>query len=581
MDNLVAKLSRLKAWQAALILLVVGLAVFFTGLTGQFWDDDYVQIVNNVPVHSITNMKIFFDGGTFYVTKGQLKLSGVYFRPLMTTTFALVYTLFGAHPIYYHIVQLGFYIASAVLLYLIFRYSFSPALALGLSLIFLVHPLDSQVAFAIPSMQDALFFFFGVLALWLLLRFESKRSLALAAFCLFLAILSKETAIAFIVMAVLYLFWFNRERLRLFIGIILIPLGLYILLRLHAIGLNPYENVAPINNLSFLGRMYTSPSILLFDISKLLFPWKLATAYYWTDSTFSIRHVLLPLILDFAVVGMVIYAGVIVRRKATEARYYTFLLFTIWATVGLVLHSQIIALDMTACETWFYFSMAGVLGMVGIFGSTITVKARANHALFITVAVVIGLLGIRTAVRGLDWRNMETLSYKDVSASPDDFVAYNDLGANFSSQKQYTKAMRYIHQSISIYPTYFNYSNLATAKFNTHDYAGAFTAYNKTLNYGQTAPLYEQLAELSLLYGSPGYDDNLFTEAVGRFPHDATILTYLALVEQQYGSNDKAKAYITDAVQNGQVSQSLYGHIMNNESFDLHLDNVNETIHIP
>src|SRR6266700_3234105 len=192
MDQWLAKIVKIANWQAAIIIAVVGLAVAFTGLSNPFMYDDMGQIVDNVPVHSIKNIPSFFGESTFYDYSGGTRLDGAYYRPMMTVSFSLLYFLFGPHAWGFHLFQLLLYIASAFLLYLVFKYSFSPILSLLLSLVFLVHPLNSQVIFAIPTMQDALFFFFGILALWLLHRFGSTKSLWFVAACLFLSLLSKE-----------------------------------------------------------------------------------------------------------------------------------------------------------------------------------------------------------------------------------------------------------------------------------------------------------------------------------------------------------------------------------------------------
>jgi len=81
------KINKIANWQAALIITTLGFLVFFVGLHGQFLGDDLPQIVNNVPVHSVANIHLFFEGGTFYNGHGLAPLSGVYFRPLMTTVF--------------------------------------------------------------------------------------------------------------------------------------------------------------------------------------------------------------------------------------------------------------------------------------------------------------------------------------------------------------------------------------------------------------------------------------------------------------------------------------------------------------
>jgi len=574
---MLSKINKITAWQASLIIAVTGFAAFFTGLTSPFQDDDFTQVVNNVPVHSITHIRLFFEGGTFYLGKGLSALSGVYYRPLMTTIFSLLYTIFGAHTLAFHVIQLLLYIGSAIILYFVFKHIFKPALALILALIFLVHPLNSQVAFAIPYMQDALFFFFGILAFYLLLRFKSFRSLIPVAACLFLSMLSKETSIAFIAMSLLYLFWFNRERLMAFVGVMVVPIGLYLALRINAIGLNPHQSIAPIYNLNLAGRLLTAPSIMLFYITKFIFPWRLAAGYYWIYPTFSARHVLLPLVIDLAVAGGFIYMGTLLRKRVTKAKYYTYISFAAWASLGLLLCLQIIPLDMTACEVWFYFPMAGVLGMFGVILEAFKIRPRW---LLIIAAIVIGLLGFRTALRGLDWQNPTTLARRDIAASPDDFVAYNDLASSLSKQGHYQEAKGYLLRSISIYPTYFSYYNLGAISTGLGDYSGAITAYNDALKYGNAVIIYENLGELSLIYGNPTSDGQLFTNALERFPQDAKLWAYLAILEDKYNDNAKAKIYISKAASYGQVPQVLYGKIMNNQPFTLSLPDLKASVQV-
>jgi hypothetical protein len=327
---MLTRLNKLKNWQVALIIAILGLAVFFTGLANPFQGDDIPQIVNNVPVHSIANFRLFFKGGTFYNGGGLVPLGGAYFRPLITVVFSIIYTLFGPHPIYFHLVQLALCIGSAVILFLFLKYSFKPVIALVLALIFLVHPINSQVAYAIPSMGDALFFFFGILALWLLLRFKSIRSLFLVIVCLFLSMLSKEAGMLFVVMSLIYLFWWDRKRFYPFMAILALPATIYVILRVNAIGWLPRSTIAPIDRLSLTGRLLTSPSVFLLYMTKFIFPAKLATSYYWVNSTFNVRHFLLPLIVDLAIIALVTYVALAIRKKASRAMYFTYLFIAVW-----------------------------------------------------------------------------------------------------------------------------------------------------------------------------------------------------------------------------------------------------------
>jgi hypothetical protein len=405
------KINRLKNWQAALIITILGFAVYGDGLWNQFLGDDNLQIVNNPPVHSITNIRLFFEGGTFYAGHGLAPLSGGYYRPLMTTTYSLLYTMFGPHPFYFHLLQLLLYVGSSIILYLFFRYSFVPSLALFLSLIFLVHPINSQVVFSIASMPDVLFFFFGILALWLLLRFNSMKSLIIVVICLFLSLLAKETGILFIVMSLIYLFLWNRKRLYAFIGPTILLAALYLLLRINAIGLFVNTKEAPIDNLSLGHRLLTLPSIMLFYLSRLVFPLRLAHAYYWVYPTFSIRHVLVPLVIDLIVVILVIYGGFYVRKKASKSIFYTYLFFAVWLGGGLALISQVLPLDMTVSESWFYFPMVGALGLIGITANVLSPHIHFNKNIIITLAIVcVLLLSIRTVIRGPNLSNLDILA---------------------------------------------------------------------------------------------------------------------------------------------------------------------------
>src|ERR1700683_5018555 len=98
------KINKLNLKHVAGIFAVIGVAIFFSGLNNPFQGDDTYQIVNNLPVHSITNIFLLFKSSTFY--NGQ-HLIGIYYRPMMSVMFSLIYTFFGAHAIAYHIVQLS------------------------------------------------------------------------------------------------------------------------------------------------------------------------------------------------------------------------------------------------------------------------------------------------------------------------------------------------------------------------------------------------------------------------------------------------------------------------------------------
>jgi hypothetical protein len=571
------KINKIKPWQAAIIIAIVGFAVFFSGLTSPFQGDDQSQIVSNPVVHSIANIRLLFEGSTFYTGKGLVPLSGTYYRPLMATVFSLIYTVFGARPLYYHLLQLLLYIGSAVLLYLVFRYSFKPALALVLALIFLVHPLNSQVAFAIPSMQDALFFFFGILALWILLTFDSFKSLSIVALCLFLSMLSKEMGIVFVIMAIVYLFWYHKEQLRPFLVVMVLPIVLYLVLKANAVGIYGSGNNAPIDSLNLGERLLTMPSIMLFYITKFIFPWRLATSYSWVYKSFSFQHVVLPLAIDIIAVSCFVFMGILLSSKVSKAKYYTYLFFAIWAVIGIIPYLQIVPLDMTACETWFYFSMAGVLGMFGIIIESY--RTRGNWLLII-VAIIVVLIGVRTAIRGLDYNNPVSLAYKSVSVSPDDYNSYNEIAVSSYYQSNYSEAALYARSSVDIYPSFEGYETLGMSLTRLADYPAAVSAYNTGLKYFSQDTLYEDRGELTLVYGAYAPNKQFLTNSLNKYPYDSLLWEYLAILEDENNDNKDAKVAISNAAQYGPVAQSLYSYIIDDQPFSGAMPNIGITIKV-
>jgi hypothetical protein len=558
--------------------------VLFTGLNNPFQGDDQTQIQNNLVVHSFSHVIVLFEGSTFYNGGGATTpLFGTFYRPLMMTFFSLIYTIFGAHPLYFHLVQILFVIGSAVLLYLVLQHLFrKPLLSLALSLIFLVHPMNSQIAFAIPSMQDVLFFFFGILAFWILLQYDSEKSLWLVAGSLFLSLLSKESGVLFVIMALFYLYLFNRARLLSFAKIVTLPVILWLILKGNAVGLfglDPHS--APIDRLSLFGRIMTMPSIILFYLTKFVFPWKLATQYHWVYPTFSVQHVLLPLIIDVLVIMLIVLVGRQIKRKANKKQFKMFLFFAVWAGLGLAPYLQVLPVDMTVCENWFYFSMVGVLGMIGT--ALIVFKLRVNpHWLALLAVVIIGVFGVRTAIRGTDYSNVYKLELKDVSVSKEDFQAYNGLSQSEINQGNYAKAKAYVEKSIAIYPSMTNYQNLGAALVYQGNYAGAYRAYEDGLKYGHYSQLLDDLAELTLVYGSPTTNQKFFASSLKQYPHDSYLWTYYALLFYRYGNVTYAKGAMSYALSGTQAPSIAVGvskAIANNERIAIQVGN--KTVLVP
>ena len=569
-DSILQKIGMLSDKQVLWIITGLAVVVFFVGITSPFQGDDNYQIVNNIPVHSIGNAGTLLSSSTFY--NGQ-QLTGPSYRPMMTLTFALIYTTFKASPFAFHIVQLALYIVTAFLLFLILKKFFKPWQAFFCALIFLVHPLNSQVAFAIPSTQDTLFVAFGLLGLWLLLSYESLKGIVGFVIGLFLALLSKEIGILFAVIALLYLIYFDKKRIKTFVIINFIPILAYSLLRINAVGLIPLRtHIAPIDRLSFIQRLNNLPSVLLFYITKFVIPWKLSTRYFWAYKDFSIRNTLLPLLIDLAVISIFVYAGLWIKRNRNKKEFKTFMLFAVWAAIGILPYLQLYPIDMTASPSWFYFPMIGVLGMLIIIFKNIRYKIQENY-LLIATAVFILALSVLTAIQGSYYKSPYKLAQHDLSASKEDYAAMGEISKGLLHESKYYEAADYAQRSIDIYPTLFNYQNLGVALQQTGDYPGAVKAYNNALEHGSQSTVYENLGLIALYYGTQAENAKTFRTALSAYPQNFKLWLYLAMYEDRAGDNDNAKLAINNAMKYGPVPDQISKAILNNQPFILQLPN--------
>lgn len=404
--------------RAFLLFASLGFVLFFKVLTNGYVSDDNTQIVDNALLHSINNIPRFFQGGTFYDTEtGQLH--GQYYRPITATFQTIIISLFGMKAGYLHFFQLSLYIVNAYLVYLLLRRFFNEILAILLAVLFLVHPINSEIATYLADTQDVLFFFFGMLALNIALYGNSIRSALISYFFLSLSLFSKETGILFFVLIFLARLFTDVKRWKaqfilccLSIAIIIIS---YVIIR-NAVPLTEGSQMNILSVVSGNIRLQTLPAILFYYIKTLVFPRDLFFAHLWIAKEISFTGYFLPLIVDLLFIAAIISIG-FVYRKRQEFSFYLF--FIIWFTIGILMHLNVFfILDMTVAERWFYFPFIGLLGLIGMaVGCLPKLKSKYLVTGFALCAVINILLAARTFQRLPDWKDSETLYSHDIKVS--------------------------------------------------------------------------------------------------------------------------------------------------------------------
>lgn len=552
--------------KAIICIFLIGISVFFNGLFNNFVGDDLGQLSASSQFHS------FFSVISYYTGIGSNGFSSIYFRPFPPILFSSFYMLFGQNYFIFHFYQIFLHILNATVLFLFFKNIFKKSLAFILAVLFLVHPINSEVAFAISYSQETLFFFFGILSLWVLQKSGSKKLLLLSNPLLFCSYLSKETGLLFLFAAIIYSYLFKRK---FFIPMLLFSittLGIYFILRINAVGLFAKTSVSPIASLPVYERLINVPSIFLFYLKTFIYPLTLSSSYQWIYTKMNFQHFYFPVLIDVLFIGILSLVFYVLFKKKTNRSKpnssLIFAFFAFWFFIGIIFHSQILPLDQTVAERWFYFPIVGILGMIGVILETFVAKKYLKIVLGF-MFIVLCLFSIKTISRSLDWRNEFSIASHDIKVSPDAWGLENELSYAYFEKGEYDKAREHAQKSIKLYPYKTNYINLAASSFYLGDYRGARDAYLESLKYGQSAQTYESLSYLALGYGDPLQNiDFIKNTAIKKFPLDAKLWLYLAVLEYNFGNKDNAisdvkKAYLYD--QNSLQIIGVYNAIMNNK----------------
>lgn len=524
-----------------LLLILIGLFLYLPALPNKFVWDDEEQVVANVAVHSVGNIPQLLAGSTFN-SGGSASLAGLYYKPLMSICFAVIYTMFGPTPWAFHFFQIGLHLGSVLLLFIILKKLWNNEwLAFVGSLLFLIHPQNVETVVYISSLQDTLYMFFGLLGLTWIVISENKIGLwdyVFAGVCVFLALLGKETGGLFGVIIGVYM-WIRslhfgrddgesgRDDVYKWLITLVGVYGLYLYLRLGMAHVGLGKNMfTPMATLPLLVRLGNIPTILFHYFSQFVWPSKLSISQHWADFKPGIFELL-------SLVGLVLvwvrglWWGGKVRSEKGEGKSMntSFVFFWIWLGVAMAFHSQIFPLDMTVADRWFYLPMVGVIGVVGSILQSEKLKVRSEKAVGIVISIILILFFVRSSIRIWDWRDGLTLYSHDIQITPQSFDLQNNLGVELFRVSRFDEAKKHFEISTKLSPTWWtNWNNLGAIVEREGDLELALDYYNKAIQNGNYYLAYPNYARV-LLKQNKMYEARLFLKnSLQVFPNNITLL---------------------------------------------------------
>ncbi len=547
------------------ILIFIGFLVYFNSLFGGFVWDDVAQIASSPFAHSLSSISTIF-------TIGQ---ADVFYRPLFLSYLTLVNTLFHGNIFFFHIFQVMMHIANAILVFWVLKRFFKEIIAFVISLIFLTHPMNVEAVSYMSAVSDVLVFLFGIIALSILIKTQVIYHFITAGFLILLALLTKESGILWLFIALVYLFLFKKIKQWGTLFFISISIGIYVFMRVSvahiAITLSNVNN-ASIAQLSFLERLISMPKIIFFYIHTFVFPVKLAISQHWVVKSLTIPDFFLPLFFDVLFMALLFAGGLYIHRyhKKELGKYF---FFFIWFILGLALYLQVIPLDMTVAERWFYIPMVGMLGMVGVILQTVKIKPAIQIVgLFIAIVIII-CFSLRTIVRNTNWINAITLYSHDVQFNKDSFDLENQLAGELSLAGRYDEALIHAQRAIKLEPRDVrNWVTIGTIYMRQKEVKKGLVYLRKALDYdGGNYNAFYNLSYGYLLLDDPQSAKSYAEWGMKTYSSDANLLLFKAIAEYKLGDEQRAlkDAEAANNMLRTQTSNYIYTQIMNKQPINV------------
>jgi protein O-mannosyl-transferase len=557
--------------KAIIFIFIIGFAVFFNSLFNPFQADDAAQIVKNPFIKDIKSILVYFSRGMAYSGDYSFKMFHMQYRPIYYSVYTVLYQLVGPTPFYYHFIQLILHCVVTSLLFFVFSKFLKKEFAFILSSIYLIHTANTESVISIGSYQDVLFVLFGLIAFALLLikseKLISFKDLIIMLMLILLSVLSKETGMAYLGVLLVYIYLFNKENLRRFMSSIIIFILTYFCVRyLVSFATTVDINLSLVQKASTYERLLTLPKIIYYYISTFFYPAKLAIAQSWMVTNISFSDFYFPLVIDILFLALVIAGGIITYKK-DKFKFKLYLFFISWFIFGLGLHIQLIPLDATVADRYFYFPMIGLLGGIGVLISCFKKELLSNTSLKYTGILIFCLIYIAliamTLTRNYQWKSEYALLENDTKYAQSPLLD-SYFGGLLISYGKLDQAKYYLDRSISEDPKIgHNFNNLAVYYEQKKDYETAKKYYFKALKYDDKFPdlayaSYNGLSHISMLSSNFPEAIKYAKQSIKIWPNNIHAIEYLTISEYMSGQKDLAVKTLKDYYDISQDSQ-LFG----------------------
>jgi tetratricopeptide (TPR) repeat protein len=538
-------------------------------------DEFYTAGSNKFTQQGVKGIPEIFRTRTFSNNDG----TGYSYRPLAVSSFALEIQLFGEKARTSHFINVLIYAFTLVLLFSVLRKWFVKQgdwFAFFVCLLFLVHPIHTEVVDNIKCRDELMAYFFTLAAIRLVwMHIETKKIwlwplITLAFMC---SLLSKTSSAPFFLLIPISVWYFTGLNWKQAAKYIL-PLVASVVCVKAMIAQIPdmsrtlqgFEN--PIETMSYAQQSATAAYVLGRYLFLMFIPVPLIFYYglnevpvcSWSD----------PLVIVSALIHVALIGWMIIELRKKSVIGFGLMMYgaclllfsnLIWPAPGIMAerfaYSASLGMIIVMVDLAFRLSKLDSLSFAWKAPAYSRVKI-----IFLLVAVVFGL---RTVVRNEVWEDKETLYRNDVEVAPESakinmllasLLSSKAAQLNFQSGQYFQKAQQlagmgrqqqalmqqdsakmmreeayalfresrqYYQQATAVFPDYYTaWSNLGTAHYFTREYRAAIPYFKKAI--GIKKDYAEAYFNLGMSYEQLGTKDTVINGRSIRVVEDRSLL---------------------------------------------------------
>ncbi|MDD5544893.1 MAG: tetratricopeptide repeat protein [Acidobacteriia bacterium] len=473
----------------------------------QFLLDDIPYIVQNSVLESPKLiLKIF--ASPFLLDAARYGFMAMY-RPLTALTFAVNVWLGDFKPDGFHLVNRVLHVLICLIIYRIVIRLIPErrSVAVIASLLFAVHPVQTEAVTYITGRADVLAMLFFLVAWLSFLRLRSRnqfsgKEFALSLLCYLLSLLSKEDAITWLGVILLTEWVYHakgkwgcfveqlRQHYQIYGGYVGTTL-LFLVVRSWVLkgsitGSIPFI-LNPLAQASIKARLLTGLKIMWEYIGQFFWPAHFLPDYSYNQIPLVTSWISPTTLLVIALSLLLILVVFWFYQRCLDV-FFGLGFFCITYSV---VSNIFIPIGTIRADRLLYMPAFGWCLVVAVLYSALWTKLQTRQSksiLAVTLAVIVALLAGRTIDRNRDWQSPETLYLQAFTPMPNSSKLLNSIGTQLLQQGRSQDAIACFQKALAI--GYFEpkmvQSNLGAALKASGDWGGALEQYDSIISKDPT-----------------------------------------------------------------------------------------------